>query len=247
MYNSSVSRGNVYYADYLDNCLSDGYGNCADAVMKPVTLTKLTLEGNAYGPVVVNSFGNITAGGIISRNNDGSGLALFNNYYGSTGTITLFGTLGQNVFQGNKLAGMRIYSNGNVTLSNFVVRNNGSTYVSDSWSAGMYISAGGKVLLSSGTVAENPYNGILIDSYGSVTMSKMMVMMNGWNWLGNNDRNGIEIYAHDNTVSLTYSLVFGNDKHGLLIHDGAASPLLTGTIFFGNDLNNDGDADWIVY
>ncbi len=247
MYSTSTSGGNGYYAAYLDNCRPDGLGGCEATVMKPVTLSKLNFDNNRYGPAVVNSFGNITAGGIKSQWNGGSGLALFNDYTGSTGTITLLGTLGQNVFEGNALAGMRIFSNGNVTLSNFLVKNNGSKYATDPLSAGMYIQTGGKVLLSSGTVAENPYNGILIDSYGSVTMSKMMVMMNGWNYLGNNDRSGIEIYAHDNLVSLTYSLVFGNDKHGLLIHDGYGSPILTGTVFFGNDLDGSGDADWIVY
>jgi hypothetical protein len=240
MYSASTSGGNGYYAAYLDNCRPDGMGGCEATVMKPVTLTKLTLDNNAYGPAVVFSFGNITAGGIISRNNGGSGLALYNYYTGSTGIITLLGTLGQNIFENNMLAGMRLYSNGNVTLSNFVVRNNGWWYVSEEFNAGMYISAGGKVLLSSGTVEQNQHNGILIDAYNTVTMTKLVVMNNGWAA----DLSGIEIYAHDNPVSLTYSLIFGNAKHGLLIHDEHVPTILTGTVFFGNDLDNSGDADF---
>jgi len=245
VYSASTSGGNGYYAAYLDNCLSYDGENCLATVMKPVTLTKLNFDNNAFGPAVVRSFGNITAGGITSRYNGGSGLMLKNDFTGSTGTVTLLGTLGQNVFEGNKLAGMRIYSNGNVTLSNFVVRNNGKDYNPEAddpeaLSAGMYISAGGKILLSSGTVTENNRNGILIDSYNSVSMSKMLVMMNGWD----GDLNGIEIYAHGvSPVSITSSLIFGNAKHGLAIIDGVGDPTLTGTIFFGNDLDMTGDAD----
>ncbi|MBP8857288.1 MAG: right-handed parallel beta-helix repeat-containing protein, partial [Anaerolineaceae bacterium] len=249
MYSASTSGGNGYYAAYLDNCRPDGMGGCEATVMKPVTLTKLTLDNNAYGPAVVFSFGNITAGGIISRYNGGSGLALFNNYTNSTGTITLLGTLGQNVFQGNQLAGMRLYSNGSVTLSNFWVKDNGTTYVADELdpeaiSAGMYIYAGGKITLSSGLVESNVRNGILMDAYNSVSMSKMTVFMNGWNYKEWNDKSGIEIRAHGvSPVTITSSLIFGNAKHGLSIIEGVGNPILTGTVFFGNDLDNSGDAD----
>jgi hypothetical protein len=71
-------------------------------------------------------------------------------------------------------------------------------------------------------------------------MTKLVVMNNGWAA----DLSGIEIYAHDNPVSLTYSLIFGNAKHGLLIHDEHVPTILTGTVFFGNDLDNSGDADF---
>lgn len=250
MYSTSTSGGNGYYAAYLDNCRPDGSDGCEATVMKPVTLTKLNFDNNAYGPAVVRSFGNITAGGIKSQWNNGSGLALRNNFTGSTGTITLLGTLGQNVFEGNALAGMRIYSYGNVTLSNFLVKNNGSYYNAEAddpeaMSAGMYISAGGKILLSSGTVDQNYRTGILIASHNSVTMSKMLVVMNGWfsDWTYD-DKSGIEIYAHGvSPVSITSSLIFGNAKHAILIHDAVGAPLLTGTVYFGNDLDGSGDAD----
>lgn len=254
LYSSSASGGNGYYAAYLDNCRPDGSGGCEATVVKPVTLTKLNFDNNAYGPAVVFSFGNITAGGIKSFYNNGSGLALFNNFTDSTGTITLLGTQGQNIFESNSLAGMRIYSNGNVTLSNFVVRNNGSKYIDDAddpeaLSAGIYISSSmGKIMLSSGTVEANVHNGILIDSYNSVSMSKMTVFMNGWNWEHFNDKSGIEIKAHGvSPVSITSSLIFGNAKHGLAIFEGVGNPILTGTVIFGNDLDNDGDEDWKVY
>lgn len=249
MYSTSTSGGNGYYAAYLDNCRPDGLGGCEATVMKPVTLSKLNFDNNRYGPAVVNSFGNITAGGIKSQWNGGSGLALFNDYDGSTGTVTLLGTLGQNVFHGNQLAGMRIYSNGSVTLSNFWVKDNGTTYVADAYdpeamSAGMYISAGGNVMLSGGTVESNVRSGILINANNSVTMSKLIVMNNGWNWVEWNDKSGIEIYANGvSPVSITSSLIFGNAKHAILIHDAVSAPLLTGTVFFGNDLDGSGDAD----
>jgi putative surface-exposed virulence protein len=249
VYSSSTSGGNGYYAAWLDNCREIWGGACEAAVMKPVTLTKLNFDNNAYGPAVVNSFGSITAGGIKSQWNNGSGLALFNNFIGSTGNITLLGTLGQNVFEGNALAGMRIYSNGNVTLSNFLVKNNGSYYNDEAYdpealSAGMYVSAGGKILLSSGTVDQNNRAGILIDSYNSVTMSKMLVVMNGWFSDWTYDESGIEIRAHNvSPVTITSSLIFGNAKHAILIHDAVGAPLLTGTVYFGNDLDGSGDAD----
>ncbi len=249
MYSASTSGGNGYYAAYLDNCRPDGMGGCEATVMKPVTLTKLTLDNNAYGPAVVFSFGNITAGGIISRYNGGSGLELFNKYTNSTGTITLLGSLGQTVFQGNQLAGMLLYSNGSVTLSNFWVKENGTTYVAEALdpeaiSAGMYISAGGKITLSSGLVESNVRNGILIDAYNSVSMSKMTVFMNGWNYKEWNDKSGIEIRAHGvSPVTITNSLIFGNAKHGLSIIEGVGNPIMTGTVFFGNDLDNSGDTD----
>ncbi len=153
---NSRSTGNLGYASDLDNCQYDDFsfgGHAGQLIAKPITLTRLVSDGNMSVEFVANSFGSITASGIISHNSGGSGMYLNNAYTGSTGSITLLGTLGENQFMNNWFAGLRVYSNGNVTLNNIRAEWNGE----GNSEAGVRVYSHGTILISKGII-ENNYN-----------------------------------------------------------------------------------------
>ncbi len=181
-WSKSTTKWNQGYASDLDNCLYDGYFvcSCRAAVAKPITLTSLVSEGNWYSGIVANSFGSITASGIDTRNSGGTGMHLNNAYEGATGTITLLGTLGENKFMSNRMAGLRAISNGAVTLNNLRVVSNGSA-INEDYFAGIYVDTAGSLVITGGWIESNYTEGILVQNASTVNLNLLTVMKNGSN------------------------------------------------------------------
>ena len=239
------ASGNNRYGVRLYN--SDGTGNVSLGTARVGWSN--WLKDNGLNGLDVSSKGLVTLANIDAENNGyydnvafqsyGFG-AYIDNTSSTTGMgVTLTGT---NVFNGNYLSGLEIYSNGNITLNSIQANNNGYNDPSSNDNANLYgygayidnsnvPSLTPKIVTLTGV---NQFNGNLLDgldvaSKGAVTLNSITANGNGLayadpNTSTNTSGNGVLV---DNTysgtavgqsVSLTGTNVFDNNwLEGLIV------------------------------
>jgi putative surface-exposed virulence protein len=95
----------------------------------PVTISDSSFDRSAFGfdGLKINSKGLITLLNIRANNNGGYGIYLDNKTWGGTAGVTINAATGKgNEFQGNRLTGLAIRTNGPVTATNLYAANNGN-------------------------------------------------------------------------------------------------------------------------
>ena len=172
-----------------------------------VTINNILIDG-ANGPgLVVTTTGDINLNNVTSQNNQnlgpiqrGRGARLNNE--GGTGNVTVTNSS----FTNNEDTGLRVVSNGNITLANVIADQNG-------WRGAALDNffGDGTVLVSSSTFNENDAIGLVVFSSGNVNGNNLTITGNG--------RTGllVETVSDVTLISITANQ---NDEFGLWLEAG---------------------------
>ncbi len=191
--NSVDASGNRDYGADLDNCLVSG-STCAGTGAVTITQSSFNNTWHDDGTPApahasglwVQSKGLITLNNVSvsdSRNGTGAigvaGAELYNNFAGSTAGVSVLNTLGGNRFSWNQGgAGLLVRSNGLVSISSLDADNNNSDGVNINNSGG----TAGVSLPGTGNtwsyLNDNGGNGLVINTRGAVTLTKIEAMRN---------------------------------------------------------------------
>ena len=163
---------------WLDNCETDGSGNCYNNA-QTVTVTNLNATNNAMDGLDAYSFGNITTTDLNASGNGGSGIYLENDYAGyfsglnSKGTVTLTGTTIANDNYGD---GLDVYSYGAIKAGNIhAINNSGDGAHLENKSA---LSAQAVTLTGNNNFSYNDGSGLKVYSNGAITLSTLNANFN---------------------------------------------------------------------
>lgn len=179
---------------------------------KPVTVINSTFNKNSTG-AIIESDGVILLNSITaSMNRNYEGLYAFNNTALVPRAITI---TGMNNFNANKDTGLKVISNGQITVSG--VRASTNEYM------GIYLySYQSGVKLSNSLVEGNRYTGVYIGSQANVLVNSLNSFYNGW-WAGDNGIT-IEAYVLSGTppfVTISNSNFLGNFNYGISLYVNA--------------------------
>ena len=187
------ATGNSNDGVYLKNFAGTGNVSLGTARVGWVN----SLSGNRLDGLYVDSQGLVTLANIDAENNGyyddvafrshGYG-AYIDNIYPATGIgVTLTGT---NIFNGNYLSGLEIYSNGNITLNSIEANNNGYNDPSSNDDANLYgygVHIDNMSALTPKTVTltginqfnGNLFDGLVVYSIGVITVNSITANNNG--------------------------------------------------------------------
>ncbi len=185
--------------------------NSDAATPQAVILTNSVLNKNALRGGSIVSKGAITANGITANGNGSFGLYLENFTPGSTGNITLLGTLGTNQMNNNSDYGFYAASSRNISVSSLQTNGNSS--------AGVLIYGNGissNVILTGIESLNNLREGIKITTTGTVTATKVTA--------SDNENTGMKIVNKSATTAKsvlvtnsTFNANAGAETYGLYI------------------------------
>lgn len=233
---------------------------------KAVTLKGFKqFNNNGWQGLQVSSAGAISISNIIASGNLGHGVYLTNTTSTAGLGVTLTGT---NFTMNNAMTGLQVLSNGIITASNLNASNNGqSGAILDNceYISGCDLASGRMVKLTgvnvfNGNGASGNEDGLVIRSYGAISISNLMASNNygmgayidnewenfnnvnstgtititGYGIFQNNDSDGVDIYSFGNAV-LTNIDASGNNGDGLYME---IEKDLGGSSITINGLNN---------
>jgi hypothetical protein len=198
---------NTEWGMYLANYFVNG---------KPVTLKNVTVMDNwSYG-VEIDSRGVVTINHLtaISNNNSGIGygLDIDNASYGSTVSVNIQNTLGDNMISKNG-NGVKIFSYGSVTIQGLDASENSQNGFSVNNAGGV-----GAVSISNSKFNDNGTYGLDVISAGNITLNNVQAN-------GNNGGDGASLYntfLPGKTVTVNKGTFNNNDHYGLTITAGGA-------------------------
>ena len=166
------------YGVYLDNC--NFVAACANLTTKPVTLTGTNnLSTNYTTGLFVNSKGIITISNLTANSNtNGYGAWLDNHFLGTAlpQAVTLTGV---NQFNGNPVTGLRIVSNGAVSLASITANNSTSGYGVSVNNRGSLLAPADVNVTGTNQFNTNFYDGLNILSYGAISLNNVTATNNG--------------------------------------------------------------------
>ncbi len=218
---------NIGFGVILDNCQQSVPGTCATITAKPVTLTgDNTFRWSGLSGLDITSKGVITINNVIASNNGFFGVYLDNQMTGSVGTVSVTNTPTYwPEFSFNGFDGLKIHSNGNITVIDLDALGNG-TAQDPLWGHGVYLNNdGGTGNIVLGTARAGWYNG-----FGENFLSGLEIYSNGTVTLSRISAGGNGI---DNTIDpiYGYGVKIDNTNIGLL----PKTVTLLGTNFFSDN------------
>lgn len=171
---SLIANTNGSYGVYIDN----------DNAAKPYAVTingYNSMNGNSGGDgLSITSFGVITLNNINASFNSGYGTYIKND----AGTIpSAVNVKGTNIFNDNSLEGLYVQSRGAITVYNTTANANGfSTDVNGAFLSNLMDATKPQnvTLLGMNTFNDNAHNGLLIFTYGAVTLNNITANYNGF-------------------------------------------------------------------
>jgi putative surface-exposed virulence protein len=225
----TVTNGDLSYNYYgagafLDNSLS--------STSAPIYVYTTKANHNGDDGITIYTKGNVVLDGVTAESNSNSGtygVFIYNAGAGSTGNVTVSSARGANNFNNNNADGIRILTNGNISLSKVTANYNGQ------YGIFAYTYGTGKSLnITTGTIMWNGYSGIYGVADADSAFSGVKVFNNGLNQSG---YDGITLTLGNHNFTLTNSYVTANSRYGLNVSvSGPANIVkLVGSYFFGND------------
>ncbi|MBL8089438.1 MAG: right-handed parallel beta-helix repeat-containing protein [Anaerolineales bacterium] len=225
------------------------------------------LNNGTFSGLNAYSTGAITLANLTANYNNTYGVAVSNTFNpAKPANVTI---TGNNIFEGNGITGLRIFSYGAVVLNNLTanynlgaggagvyIENHTSTMVKPVTINGTnmmnYNGGDGLVIFSLGAIKVNnlmaSYNadgyGAVLDNDGSATISQP-VTVTGYGIFNNNTDSGLLIYTNGN-VTLANITANNNTDYGAYIlavnpiTNGVANVTITGVNTFNNNVNDDG-------
>jgi hypothetical protein len=183
---------NSGFGALLDNCIQAPLGTCTVTTVKAVTLngSNNTFEWNGNTGLDITSKGIITTNNVSARDNGGFGAYFDNQMAGAVGTINVKNSPTYWAeFARNGLDGLKLHSNGTITVMDLDAYENGQAGDPD-WGFGVYLnnaSGGGSGNIILGTSRPNWRNGLSgnflsgleVYSNGTVTLSNIGANGNG--------------------------------------------------------------------
>ena len=189
--------------------------------------------------------GNIALENVVASDNTyNSGAYLYNNYAGSTGTISIDQTGGTSDFSGNGYLGLEAYSRGDISLANLTANRNDPFNYSGgggAWLENDYSNTG-SIGITSGTFNGNIDNGLWAYSNGDIRLTDVTAS-------GNDPSNlyggsGATLDNHTGTGAISVDLGGGtsdfssNNGYGLLAYSTGAITL--NSVSVNDNLHNSG-------
>ena len=222
--NQDGSGGGVEgYGAYLDNTAGTGI----------VKLTGANIfNGNDLDGLYTLSNGAITLSNVTASNNNGYGALLDNNSASAPQNVTLTGV---NAFNLNSLDGLRILSNGAITLSNVTA--------SDNFGNGAFLNNSAaptpqKVTVTGANFLYNGLAGLAILSKGNVSVTKSIASFNG--------TNGVSVNT-TGSVTMTCGSYIDNIGYGLVVTGGTAGVSALKLASVVTALNGSGGVDTTIW
>lgn len=224
---SVVSGENGRYGGSFDNAF-------ATTTPALVTITKSTFEGNASLGIKVKSKAVIAVSGITVWGNQAGGALFINSKSPTSAAVNVLGT---NVFVDNASEGLRIESNGLVTVAGTTASYNGLQ--------GILILTNGAVTITGSQTNLNAREGVLITTAGNVILSSLVALTNGYSA----NLAGVNIVSTAGKVTILNSSMIGNTAQGILVDitNPYTQFIITNTNYFGNDIDQSGDENIYVY
>lgn len=165
-------------------------------------------DSNAAGGSYVESQGLIKTNNITSNNSAGGyGASLNNGFAGIKAGITLTGI---NSFNGNRTSGLEIVTNGAITASNITASLTTNGFGASFNNTGSGNTAPKAITLSGNNNFNSSHtSGLIIDSYGAVTINNLTASYNGWG-LATGIGADIDNNASGATIALSVTLTGNN-------------------------------------
>ena len=151
--------------------------NSGDATPANITLEGGYFVSNGTG-ISINSNGNVVVRNVVASNRTNYGLLLINNAgIGSVRVECTRKDFSCSFYRSTNNSGIRIVSNGSVTLSKLTASENGATGIMvDNYNSG---NGTGSITLNTITANDNQTSGIALSSKGSVTLTAVIAKNNG--------------------------------------------------------------------
>jgi hypothetical protein len=231
-----VASGGPITISYIE-----GYGNSTGISLtnwdvstpQAISVSRVKLDGNTGTGLIINSKGDVTLNNVVANNNNYG--AYITNTWGTDSKVTVLGTMGENVFNGNVEEGLTIYSHGNVSLTSVTAMSNEGSGVSVNTTASLSAS---KITL---------YNNSLYGMTATVDQDVTVNMLQSYNNGVTNNGDGLYLSLQTNSVvKILQSVLAGNYGSGIDMF-GGLPPVLTGTFYFGNDADNTGDKNLFLH
>jgi len=159
----------------LDNCLLNA-GACDAFVGQAVNINGInTIANNGASGLFVQSRGTITISSLTTSNNAFTGVYVDNRFTNSVGTITFKSYL--NSFS-NGTSGVIVYSRGVVVMANVHADSNGDNglYLNNDY---VNTTQSNVTITGTNSFSYNGLSGLLIDTYGVVTLNNIFANGNG--------------------------------------------------------------------
>ena len=227
---------------YVNNYLG------AATLPRPVTLTgSSSFGGNSDGGLVVISLGAIKASNLSGYENGQDGVYLSNQFAGAAGGVTL---TGYNIFNGNEVDGLKVYSHGAIAASNLTANWNGDdgAYLDTFGLAvpqkvtltgknlfegngdfgahtgdGLTIWADGPITVSNVTASWNAEDGAYLNNYDLALTGLPGIVMSGVNTFIGNYEDGL-YFSSWGSVALSKVTADSNGNDGIEGLDGWQYP-----------------------
>ncbi len=196
-----------------------------------VTLTGInTFQNNSLAGIIGTTPGNITLYSVGAKDNGTEGIYVDNcmdSGSGCTGTGNVL-IAGNNIANNNGWEGLRITTNGTVSVSNLDASYN--NHRCEDQLRSIYIEAfgtGKAVNLTNVNAQHNKGNGIQLNVHGITTFNNVHSWMNGWD--------GVWIDSHGYTINLVnFCWFMFNANYGFMYNIPAPTIITTNTIFWAN-------------
>lgn len=261
---SNNSSYGMFIATYgvvsLTKVTADGNGGYGLWVQNQTgTLPKaVTISGaNSFsyntggGGLTINSLGAITLNNVYADGNGGGhGAELKNDYLGAVGGITITATPSGswNQFNGNAGSGLVALSKGNITVAITDAGDNGSNgvYLNNSGvgsTGNVSYGAGGKPNWCN-SLWSNYYDGLVIFSNGTVTLTSICADSNGDPGAGVPNGNGVFIDNSSATTPKTVTLLGNNGSTNS--YDNGFYILTKGAVTL-NNIDTDGNGEYGLF
>lgn len=221
--------------------------NSSASAPRAVTVAPSSFTGNAGSGLAITSAGAVTLGGISAYSNADYGVFVDNSLSAGPQPVRLNGL---NTFHSNGNTGLNILSKGSITANNMDAWNNGHA----SETAGIWLnnkaapaSTQAVVLTGFVNVSDSWSDGLVVESYGAITVNNIWANHNGYGAADDQDKvghgakllNGFDDTVKTVSVTLNGTNTLDNNwSGGLLVESRDAIKV--------NNLaasNNNGDAD----
>ena len=232
-----TAEGNTNNGAYLDNT---GSSTSSTVTVGNSTFGDSAATGNGLAGLKVYSNGDITLTDVIADNNSDSGAHLDNTSSTTAGTVMVDNSMGGE-FSANELAGLRVYSNGDITLTSVTADNNGdsgahldntgsstsSTVTVDNSTggefntnglAGLRVYSNGDITLLDVMADDNMNNGAVLDNTSSTIAGTVTLDNSTGGEFNANGLNGLKVNSNGD-ITLTSVSAEGNQKDGAYLED----------------------------
>ncbi len=223
-------------AIYLDN-------QASPTLETTVSMTRSQITNQPGIGISIYSKGVVTLNSVVSsQNNPGYGVYIDNTLSSKNAGISIFGSYGRNEFSDNSEMGLRLFSDGTITLQKVDVESNlswtdgaylnnttgtgnisitDSNFIDNSNGNGITILTNGKVTWTGGSVENNGGMGASIDNHTSTTPMAVAISKVSFNY---NDGDNLHVVANGQiTLNKIISLetVTGSGGYGAYLDNAA--------------------------